>query len=143
MPKLALPEPDPAAAGHTPNESARALDGLALEAWKQGDAARAVELFEEAVAADPDDHVPRSHYGRLLTLATDYERALPHLSGCGGLPGYPQTVLDLQTVYERTHASTSWEPAGVRGLAGDPQSQTEGGYEIDGPGRSVSSRCRP
>ena len=40
-----LPEPDPAGADHQPNESARALDGLALEAWKQGDLPQALEAL--------------------------------------------------------------------------------------------------
>lgn len=98
-----LPTPDPAAGDHVPDESARTLDGLALEAWKTGDIGRAAELFEESIAADPHDRVPRSHLGRLLTLATDYERALPHLERAAQLaPDDPQVWLDLQSVYERT-----------------------------------------
>lgn len=98
-----LPQPDPAAAGHAPNESARALDGLGIEEWRRGDLAKAVELLEQSVAADPDDRVPRSHLGRLLTLMTDYERALPHLERATALaPDDPQVWLDLQSFYERS-----------------------------------------
>ena len=108
---IAMPEPDPDAAAHAPNESARALDGPALETWKHGDIAKAVELFEQSVAADPDDRVPRSHAGRLLTLMTDYERALPHLERAAALaPDDPQVWLDLQTLYERPSASTPRSP---------------------------------
>jgi len=99
---IAMPEPDAAAAAHEPNESARTLDAQALETWKHGDIAKAVEQFEQSVAADPDDRVPRSHVGRLLTLMTDYERALPHLERAAALaPEDPQVWLDLQTLYER------------------------------------------
>jgi Flp pilus assembly protein TadD len=118
-----LPEPDPAPKDRQPDESARALDGLALEAWKQGDLQRALGLFEKAVAADPDDRVPRSHYGRLLMLATDYEAARPHLERAAELaPEDPQVWLDLQSLYERTQrfdqswqararASSRWTPS--------------------------------
>jgi tetratricopeptide (TPR) repeat protein len=99
---IAMPEPDPDAAAHVPSESARALDAQALETWKHGDIAAAVELFEQAIAADPDDRVPRSHAGRLLTAMTDYARALPHLERAAALaPDDPQVWLDLQTLYQR------------------------------------------
>lgn len=101
--KAELPEPDPARAGHVPLESARALDGQALEAWKQGNIEDAMKSFEAAIAADPDDRVPRSHYGRLLTLAADFERAKPQLERAAQLaPEDPQVWLDLQTLYERS-----------------------------------------
>jgi tetratricopeptide (TPR) repeat protein len=99
---VAMPAPDPDADAHTPSESARALDAQALETWKHGDIAKAVELFEQAIAADPDDRVPRSNAGRLLTLMTDYASALPHLERAAALaPGDPQVWLDLQTLYQR------------------------------------------
>ena len=99
---IAMPEPDPRAGAHEPNDSARALDAQALETWKHGDVAKALELFEQSVAADPDDRVPRSHAGRLLTLMTDYEHALPHLERAAALaPDDPQVWLDLQTLYQR------------------------------------------
>ena len=95
----------------SPSESARALDGLALEAWKQSDLQQALNLFEQAVAADPDDRVPRSHLGRLLTLATDYDAARPHLERAAALaPEDPQVWLDLQSFYERALLlDLSWE----------------------------------
>jgi tetratricopeptide (TPR) repeat protein len=132
-----LPEPDPAGSEHEPDESARALDGLALEAWKQNDLARALELFEQAVAADPDDRVPRSHYGRLLMLATDYDAARPHLERAAELaPEDPQVWLDLQSFYERTRLlDQSWEArARAEALAGDRAiSQDEMGmYQVEG-----------
>ena len=107
---LELPKPDPDAAKHVPNESARALDGLGLEAWKQGDLPKALEHFEKAVAADPDDRVPRSHYGRLLTLSVEYDAALPQLERAAELaPEDPQVWLDLQSLYERTQQmDKSW-----------------------------------
>jgi tetratricopeptide (TPR) repeat protein len=98
-----LPEPDPAPPDRAPDESARALDGLGIAAWRQGDVAKAAEQLEQAVAADPDDRVPRSHLGRLLTVMTDYERALPHLERAAALaPDDPQVWLDLRSLYERT-----------------------------------------
>lgn len=97
-----MPRPDPAA-DHVPDESARALDGLGRDEWRRGDLAKAVDLLEQAVAADPDDRVPRSHLGRLLTVMTDYDRALPHLERAAALaPDDPQTWLDLQSLYERS-----------------------------------------
>jgi tetratricopeptide (TPR) repeat protein len=100
---IALPEPDLSAADHEPSESARSLDATALEEWKRGDVAKALTLLEQAVASDPDDAVPRSHLGRLLTLMTDYAQALPHLERAAALsPDDPQVWLDLQTLYERS-----------------------------------------
>jgi tetratricopeptide (TPR) repeat protein len=100
---LSLPEPDPAPPDREPDESARTLDAIALEDWKRGDVERAIERFEQAIAADPDDRVPRSHFGRLLTLGNDYGRALPHLERAAELaPDDPQAWLDLQTLYERS-----------------------------------------
>jgi tetratricopeptide (TPR) repeat protein len=132
-----LPEPDPTASDREPDESARTLDAIALEAWKSGDLESAVRRFEEAIAADPDDRVPRSHYGRLLTLMTDYERALPHLERAAALaPDDPQAWLDLQTLYERAlrldRAIEARERAealaGGRAIRQDPM----GYYEIEG-----------
>jgi tetratricopeptide (TPR) repeat protein len=132
-----LPEPDPARQDHRPDESARALDGLGLQAWREGNLQQALELFEKAVAADPDDRVPRSHYGRLLTLATDYAAALPHLERAAELaPEDPQVWLDLYSLYERTQRfDQSWEArARAEQLAGGrPISQDELGlYRVEG-----------
>jgi tetratricopeptide (TPR) repeat protein len=100
---IAMPEPDPTAARHEPDESARALDASGLEAWKHGDLALALESLEKAVATDPDDAVPRSHLGRLLTLMAENAQALPHLERAAQLtPDDPQVWLDLQSLYERS-----------------------------------------
>ena len=132
-----LPEPDPSGKDHEPNESARALDGLALEAWKQSDIQKALGLLEQAVAADPDDRVPRSHLGRLLTLAVDYGAARPHLERAAALaPEDPQVWLDLQSLYERSQdLDLSWEArARAEALAGGRAiTQDELGlYQIEG-----------
>ena len=68
---------DSAPGSHT--DSARALNARALESWKHGDVRGALDLFEAAIVADPDDWVPRSDYGRLLLLMADYEQAWPQL----------------------------------------------------------------
>jgi tetratricopeptide (TPR) repeat protein len=100
---IEMPSPDPAAADHTPNESARALDGLGIDEWRRGDLEKALERLEQAVAADPDDRVPRSHLGRLRMVMTDYDGALPHLERAAALaPDDPQVWLDLQSLYERS-----------------------------------------
>jgi tetratricopeptide (TPR) repeat protein len=134
---VALPEPDPNPPEHQPIESARTLDALALEDWKGGDLSKAAERFEAAIAADPDDRVPRSHYGRLLTLATDYPRALPHLERAAELaPDDPQVWLDLQTLHERAlrldlaldARRRAEELAGGRAITQNPM----GYYEIEG-----------
>jgi tetratricopeptide (TPR) repeat protein len=86
-----------------PDESARALDGAALEDWKHGNLTDALAGFDRAIAADPDDRVPRSHAGRLLSLMTDYAQALPHLERAAQLaPEDPQVWLDLASLYERS-----------------------------------------
>jgi Flp pilus assembly protein TadD len=124
-----LPDPKTDPPDHQPSESARALDGLALEAWKQSDLPKAVEQFEKAIAADPDDRVPRSHYGRLLMLMTDHEAARTHLERAAELaPEDPQVWLDLASLYERTQQlDKSWEAraraeslAGGRPIVQDP-----------------------
>jgi tetratricopeptide (TPR) repeat protein len=137
VPEVRLPEPDPAATSHAPDDSARALDGQALEAWKQGQIDHALALFEQSIAADPDDRVPRSHYGRLLTLMTDYDRALPQLERAAALsPEDPQVWLDLQSLYERAGLFDQGYAARERAdelAAGRPISQNEMGlYEVEG-----------
>ncbi|MFT5444116.1 MAG: tetratricopeptide (TPR) repeat protein [Myxococcota bacterium] len=98
-----LPTPEPRTAlpdGRT--ETARALDAQALEAWKVGELHNALEMFEAAVEADPDDWVPRSDYGRLLVMMTDYEKAGPHLERAAELnPDSPRVWLDLYSYYQR------------------------------------------
>lgn len=91
---------DTAPGPHT--DSARSLDAQALESWKHGDIRGAVDLFEAAVAADPDDWVPRSDYGRLLLLMADYGQAWPQLERASELePDSPRVWIDLLTYYER------------------------------------------
>ena len=104
LPKRVLPPPKLRnTAPDESTESARADNAWALDAWSIGDIPRALELFEAAVAADPDDAVPHSNYGRLLTLMTAYGKALPHLERAAELsPDDPRVWLDLHTLYERT-----------------------------------------
>jgi len=98
-----LPTPDPDAASHQPDESARALHGMALESWRSGQIPQAMEQFEQAIELDPDDPLPRTHYGRLLVLAMSYRDALPHLERAAELtPGDPQVWLDLATLHEKS-----------------------------------------
>jgi tetratricopeptide (TPR) repeat protein len=135
--ETALPEPDPSAGDREPDESARTLDAIALEAWKGGDLETAMRRFEEAVSADPDDRLPRSHYGRLLTLATDYERARPHLERAAELaPDDPQVWLDLQTLYERSlrleQAIEARERAEALAAGREIRQDPMGYYEIEG-----------
>ena len=105
-----LPEPDPDAADHRPDESARALNGMGLEAWKRGEISEAMELFEQAIEMDPDDPLPRTQYGRLLILAMAYRDALPHLERAAELtPEDPQVWLDLASLHEKNlQLDRSW-----------------------------------
>jgi tetratricopeptide (TPR) repeat protein len=103
LPDQALPRPAPRDSEPGPNtDSARALDAQALESWKHGDVRGALDLFEAAIAADPDDWVPRSDYGRLLILIADYEEAWPQLERASELePDSPRVWIDLISFYER------------------------------------------
>jgi tetratricopeptide (TPR) repeat protein len=104
LPDQALPRRAPrdsAPGAHT--DSARALNARALESWKHGDVRGALDLFEAAIAADPDDWVPRSDYGRLLLLMADYEQAWTQLERASELePDSPRVWIDLISFYERT-----------------------------------------
>ena len=104
LPDLVLPKPAPRTRRENARTgSARDLDAQALETWKHGDIQGALDKFDAAVMADPDDPEPHSDYGRLLTLMTDYQNAMPHLERAAQLnPGDPQVWLDLATFYERT-----------------------------------------
>ena len=99
-----LPDADPR--DDAPDErtdSARSLNSQALEAWKTGELREALDLFEAAVDADPDDWVPRSDYGRLLVMMTDYESAGPQLERAAELkPDSPRVWLDLYSYYQRS-----------------------------------------
>jgi predicted Zn-dependent protease len=100
LPEIVLPQPEPRTA--PPNDSARALLGQALESWKQGDIVATLEKFESALEVDPDDPEVHTQYGRLLTLMTDYESALPHLERAAQLkPEDAQVWLDLLGLYEK------------------------------------------
>ena len=84
-------------------ESARSLHGQAMEAWKTGELQEALALFEAAVAADPDDWLPRADYGRLLVMMTDYQAAGPHLERAAELrPDSARVWLDLYSYYQRS-----------------------------------------
>jgi len=103
LPDRVLPAPAPR---ETPpdehTESARTLNSIALDALRDGRVHEAAEFFEAAVAADPDDAVARSNYGRLLLITTDFEKALPQLERAAELtPDDPQVWLDLRSLYER------------------------------------------
>jgi tetratricopeptide (TPR) repeat protein len=103
LPDLVLPPPAPR---ETPpgehTDSARTLRAQALESWKHGEIERALEFFEAAVDADPEDALPRSDYGRLLMVMTAYEKALPHLERAAQLePDDPRVWVDLLSFYER------------------------------------------
>lgn len=99
----ALPEPDPDAGDHVPDESARALHAMGLESWKRGEIREAMEQLAEAIEADPDDPLPRTPYGRLQLLAMAYSEAQTHLERAAELnPDDPQVWLDLATLYEKT-----------------------------------------
>jgi len=104
LPDLVLPKP---ALRETPpgehTKAARALSAQALDSWKSGEIERAVELFESAVEADPEDTLPHSDFGRILMLMTVYDRAFPHLERAAQLaPNDPRVWLDLLSFYDRT-----------------------------------------
>ncbi len=98
----ALPEPDPNAGNHEPDESARTLLAMGLESWKRGEIRDAMAQLRDAIEVDPDDPLPRTQYGRLKVLVMDYREALPHLERAAALqPSDPQAWLDLATLYEK------------------------------------------
>lgn len=68
-------------------------------------------LFEQAIAAGPDNPVPHTNFGRLLTLMVVFDRAIPLLEHSRDLqPENVQAWLDLATAYERAQLfSKSWE----------------------------------
>jgi tetratricopeptide (TPR) repeat protein len=97
---LVLPQASPRQA--PPSESARGLEGQALESWKHGDVAAALKQFEAAVEADPEDPEVRTQYGRLLTLMADFNGATLQLERAAQLkPDDAQVWLDLLTLYEK------------------------------------------
>jgi len=126
FPDQVLPGPAPRDSAPGPHtDSARALNAQALESWKHGDLRRAIDLFEASIDADPDDWVPRSDYGRLLLLMTDYEKAKTHLERASELaPDSPRVWIDLVTFYER---NLLFERAGY---ARERAEKLTGGQEI-------------
>ena len=112
-----LPSPDPAGKDHTADESARALDDLARDAWRGGEIDQALELYRKAVEADRDDWVSHAQYGRLLGLMHDIEGARPLLERAAALsPDDSQRWLDLHTLYQRS---------GETGLAHEARERAE------------------
>lgn len=107
--------PPPTGAATVPNEQA-------LNAWSTGDIRGAMDLFEAAIAADPNDPAPHSNYGRRLTSMVAYEKALPLLLRASELsPDDPQVWLDLLTLYEKSLQFSRANAARQRAqeLAGD------------------------
>lgn len=113
----APPAPGPAAGVPPPGASstdvpprATDLNQQAMNAWTTGDIETAMALFEQAIAASPNDPGPHSNYGRLLTLMVSLDRAIPLLERARDLaPRDAQAWLDLATVYERAQRlEDSW-----------------------------------
>ena len=90
--------------------SSSILHERAMNAWRGGDIVTAMTLFEQAIDAEPDNPEPHASYGRLLTLMTSYEKALPMLERARDLrPGDAQAWLDLATLYGRVQLlDKSW-----------------------------------
>jgi tetratricopeptide (TPR) repeat protein len=137
-PGPALPEPDPNVGNHEPEESARTLHAMGLESWKRGEIPEAMEQLREAIELDPEDPLPRTQYGRLKVLATEYNEALPHLERAAALqPTDPQVWLDLATLYEKALVlDRSWEARQrAEELVGDAaivQDETSGFWVVEG-----------
>ncbi len=92
-------------------ENGALLNQQAMNAWHIGEIREAMSLFEQAIDAAPNNPAPHSNYGRLLTLMTSYQRALPLLERARDLtPDDAQAWLDLATLYERAQVlEKSWE----------------------------------
>ena len=115
-----LPRPEQKA--DTERASARAeatdLAQRAINARAVGDIETAIELFEQAIAADPANAVALSNYGRLLTLAFSLDRAIELLEAARDLqPSDAQAWLDLATAYERAQRFRESREAQVRAQA--------------------------
>ena len=133
-----LPEPDPDAGNHEPDESARTLYAMGLESWKRGEIRDAMSQLRDALETDPDDALLRTQYGRLQVLAMEYNEALPHLERAASLrPDDPQVWLDLATLYEKALIlDRSWEAhRRAEELVGDGliyQDQLSGFWLVEG-----------
>lgn len=120
-----------------PTGAASLLNEQALNAWNSGDIRTALDLFEEAIVADPNDPEPHTNYGRRLTMMVAYDKALPLLQRASELnPDDPQVWLDLLTLYERAlqfqRANDARQRA--RTLAGDREfvRNEQGAWLLDG-----------
>jgi predicted Zn-dependent protease len=111
---------------------------MGLESWKRGEIPEAMEQLREAIELDPDDPLPRTQYGRMKVLATEYNEALPHLERAAALqPTDPQVWLDLATLYEKALVlDRSWEARQrAEELVGDAaivQDETSGFWVVEG-----------
>ena len=110
------PQPSRESIGEIPTdfdaaEKGALLNQQAMNAWHSGDIRRAMSLFQQAIDAAPNNPAPHSNYGRLLTLMTAYQQALPLLERARDLtPNDAQAWLDLATLYERAQVlEKSWE----------------------------------
>ncbi len=93
------PSSDPANAAA---QTSSLLTQQAKDAWNSGAIREAMDLYQQAIDANPDNPGPYTGYGRLLTLAVSYDQALPLLERARDLqPGQAQPWLDLATLYER------------------------------------------
>jgi len=133
-----LPEPDPDAEDHVPDESARTLTAMGVESWKRGEIRQAMAQLEKAIETDPDDPQPRTQLGRLQVLAMNYRVARTHLKRAAELqPKDPQVWLDLATVDVKlrdVQASTAEKKRAQELLMAAPRGVTthyaEGGTEV-------------
>jgi len=83
-------------------DSARALNAQAMEAWRTGRIEDALDFFESAIEADPNDWVPLADYGRLLVMMTNHQAAGPLLERAAELnPGSARVWLDLYSYYQK------------------------------------------
>ncbi len=110
------PQPGKEGNGEIPTDLDAAKNGAllnqqAMNAWHIGDIRQAMSLFQQAIDAAPNNPAPHSNYGRLLTLMTAYQQALPLLERARDLtPNDAQAWLDLATLYERAQVlEKSWE----------------------------------
>lgn len=115
-----LPRPEQKADMERASAQAEATDlaQRAINARAVGDIETAIELFEQAIAADPANLVALSHYGRLLTLAFSLDRAIELLEAARDLqPSDAQAWLDLATAYERAQRFRESREAQVKAQA--------------------------
>lgn len=122
VPSAPVDSPRPEQKADTERASAHAeatdLAQRAINARAVGDIETAIELFEQAIAADPANVVALSNYGRLLTLAFSLDRAIELLEAARDLqPADAQAWLDLATAYERAQRFRESREAQVKAQA--------------------------